>query len=176
MGNAANDKLIASAVQVIEKRFARRRHTIENTIDALDYLRLKLANLEREEFLVVFLNTRHAVISFETMFRGSVRECPVFPREIARAALRHNATAVLLAHNHPSGNPEPSHADLVLRDAIVVALRLFDIRVIDHIVIGGARHVSLNDRDAVYGTAAAVAAKTRISKGRKKSRPRKGTP
>jgi len=163
------DDLIAAAVQVIEKRFARKHYTIESPGDAAEYLQLRLAGLDREEFMVLFLDARNRVIAAETMFRGTIAGCIIYPREIARSALRRNASAVLLAHNHPSGHPEPSNADIVLTNRIVTALEILDIRVLDHLVVGGAQHVSLAERGMLYRAddGAAVARKSSKKKRRK---------
>lgn len=150
MKRATDDATIAAAVQIIEKRFARRRYTIDDSTKAADYLRLKLASLDREEFAVLFLDNKHRVIAARKMFAGTVKGCAVSPREIGREALRQNASAVLLAHNHPSGDPEPSQGDIILTERIIQALELLEIRVLDHVVVGGVQHVSLADRGMLY--------------------------
>ena len=101
-----------------------------------EYLALKLGAHEREVFAVMFLDSQHRLISFEEMFFGTIDAASVYPREVLKMALRHNAAAVIFAHNHPSGVPEPSQADKRITERLVEALKLVDIRVLDHIVVG----------------------------------------
>lgn len=107
---------------------------------------MRLAHLEREVFLCLFLNTQHQLITTEELFQGTIDASSVYPREVVKRALALNAAAVIFAHNHPSGIPEPSQADqhttLRLRDA----LALIDVRVLDHIVVGGTSTVSFAER------------------------------
>jgi DNA repair protein RadC len=101
-----------------------------------DYLSLQIGTLEHEVFCVLFLDAQHRVIQLEEMFRGTVTETAVYPREIVKEALRCNAHAVILAHNHPTGSLEPSRADERLTDNLKAALSLVDVRVLDHLVVG----------------------------------------
>ena len=100
-----------------------------------DYLRLKLGERPHEVFAVVFLDTQHRVISVEELFRGTLSQTSVYPREVVKEALARNAGAVILAHNHPSGSPEPSRADEFLTQTLKAALALVDVRVLDHMVV-----------------------------------------
>lgn len=165
-----DDKTIADAVRIIEKRFARRRYTIDEPAKAANYLRLKLANMDREEFAVLFLDMKHRVIAAKRLFMGTVRGCMVSPREICREALRHNASAVLLAHNHPSGDPEPSQADVILTHRIIQALEVLDVNVLDHVVVGGADFVSLSDRGMLYRQEAKITRRKKGGRGAAKLR------
>ena len=113
------------------------------------YLTARLRPHPHEIFACLFLDNRHRVIAFEELFRGTVDGVSVHPREVVRCALRHNAAAVILAHNHPSGDPEPSHADRLLTDQLVSALAMVEVRVIDHLVIGDGECVSLSERGLV---------------------------
>lgn len=99
------------------------------------YLRLKLAGLDYEVFHVLFLDVKNRVIAMEEMFRGTLTHTSVYPREVVKAALRHNAAGVMLAHNHPSGASDPSEADQRLTSALTQALALVDVRVLDHFVV-----------------------------------------
>ncbi|PXF30441.1 hypothetical protein WH50_15365 [Pokkaliibacter plantistimulans] len=108
-----------------------------HTADAArDYLWLQLAAREREVFAVLFLDTRHRVISYDELFFGSIDAAPVHPREVVKLTLQRNAAAVIFAHNHPSGDPAPSNADIAITRRLKEALALVDIRVLDHIVVG----------------------------------------
>ena len=109
---------------------------------AHDFLILRFATLEHEVFSCLFLDTRHRVLGFEELFRGTVDGCSVHPREVVKAALRHNAAAVILAHNHPSGDTNPSDADRRITQRLKEALSLIDVRVLDHIVVGGGETTS----------------------------------
>lgn len=101
------------------------------------YLQLVLGSKAHEAFVVLFLDVKNRLIACEELFRGTLTHTSVYPREIVKEALTHNAASVLLAHNHPSGSPEPSAADHSLTQALKQALALIDVRVLDHFVIGG---------------------------------------
>ena len=113
------------------------------------YLTARLRPHPYEVFACLFLDNRHRVIAFEELFRGTVDGTSVHPREVVRCALRHNAAAVILAHNHPSGDPDPSHADRLLTDQLVSALAMVEVRVLDHLVIGDGECVSFSERGLV---------------------------
>lgn len=110
------------------------------------YLRLHLQDLEHEVFGALFLDSQHRVLAFEELARGTLDGAAVYPREVVKRALRHNAAAVIFAHNHPSGKSEPSAADRVLTERLKQALGLLDIRVLDHLVIGEGTPVSFSER------------------------------
>jgi len=111
-----------------------------------DFLRLHFAGQGFESFVVVFLDARHQLIVVEDVFRGTLTQTSVYPREILKRALHHNAAAVILAHNHPSGSTEPSRADEMLTQTLRTTLALIDVRVLDHLVIGGNRTLSFAER------------------------------
>ena len=111
-----------------------------------DYLRVALARLEHEVFMALFLDAQHRVIAAEELFRGTLTQTSVYPREVVKRALAHNAAAVILAHNHPSGVAEPSQADELITGRLREALALVDIRVLDHIVVGDGACVSFAER------------------------------
>ncbi len=101
-----------------------------------DYLRSQLAALPHEVFACLFLDNQHRVIAFEELFRGTLDSASVYPREVVKRALAHNAAALILTHNHPSGVVEPSHSDKVLTDRLKEALALVEVRVLDHFIVG----------------------------------------
>jgi DNA repair protein RadC len=107
-----------------------------------DYLRLLLGGREQEVFLVLFLDTQHRVIATEELFHGTLSQTSVYPREVVKRALAHNAASVIFAHNHPSGVTEPSQADQLLTVALKQALVLVDVRVLDHFVVAGGQTLS----------------------------------
>ena len=114
-----------------------------------DYLKLHFAGQAHESFAVLFLDAHHTLLAFEDLFRGTLTQAGVYPREVLKRALQHNAAAVILAHNHPSGGAEPSAADRVLTDALKEALAYIDVRVLDHFVVAGNRAVSMAERGLV---------------------------
>jgi len=110
------------------------------------YLQHRLRGQARELFVVLFLDNRHRLIACEELFAGTINAAPVYPREVVRRALLHNAAAVILSHNHPSGDPEPSAADAQITEELQRALALVDIRLLDHLVVGEGRPVSFAER------------------------------
>lgn len=110
------------------------------------YLRLHLAGEQREHFAVLFLDVQNRFIAFETMFIGTLTQTSVYPREVVCAALAHEAAAVVLAHNHPSGTTTPSRADQALTHSLKSALSLVDVRVLDHVIIGRNEALSMAER------------------------------
>lgn len=110
------------------------------------YVQMHLAHKPHECFAVLFLDTRHRLICMETLFAGTIDQASIYPREVALRALRHQAASVVLAHNHPSGNTEPSPADLALTQRLQQALGLLDIAVLDHLIVAQGQFVSLAQR------------------------------
>ena len=111
-----------------------------------DLLSLKLAHLGHELFFVLFLNAQHQLLEFNEMFRGTLTQASVYPREVVKRALELQASAVIFAHNHPSGVAEPSSADEYLTQTLKAALQLIDVRVLDHLVVGRSGAVSFAER------------------------------
>jgi DNA repair protein RadC len=119
---------------------------LQNPRDSGAYLRARLRDLPYEVFGCLYLDNRHRVLAFEELFRGTVDGASVHPREVVRACLRHNACAVIFAHNHPSGVAEPSAADRAITQLLRQALELVGVRVLDHLVIGMGAPVSMAER------------------------------
>lgn len=111
-----------------------------------EYLQASLRDRQSEVFCVLFLDNRHRLISFEECFNGTIDGASVYPREIVRKAIHHNAAAVILAHNHPSGIAEPSQADVALTIRLKDALGLVDVRVLDHFIVGDGLPISFSER------------------------------
>lgn len=133
------------AIKTALKILGRRLHNgqvFDSPQAVKDYLCLKLGNLEHEVFAVMFLSSQHQMITFEEMFRGTLCQTSVYPREVVKLALKHNAGSVICSHNHPSGVAEPSRADEYLTQTLKTALAIIDVRVIDHIVVAGNTAVS----------------------------------
>jgi DNA repair protein RadC len=119
------------------------RPSLANNKEVIDYLHNELAHLPIEQFRVLYLNSRYRLICDVVHSDGSVTEAPVFPREVVKRALEEGAVYVILAHNHPSGDPTPSRADIIMTRAVTEAGRSMGISVIDHIVISSSGHTSL---------------------------------
>jgi DNA repair protein RadC len=125
------------------------RQSLGNPRDSGDYLRARLRHLPYEVFGCLYLDNRHRVLAFEELFRGTVDGASVHPREVVRACLKHNACAVIFAHNHPSGVAEPSAADRAITHELRDALQLVGVRVLDHLVIGSGEPVSMAARGLI---------------------------
>lgn len=144
-----DDQIIRRALDVLAARLRQPGAMLESPRHVKDFLVCELAQEEREVFGVVFLDGQHRVIRYERMFTGTLTQTSVYPREVVKAALAHNAAAVILSHNHPSGVPEPSRADEFLTQVLKSALALVDIRVLDHIVVGGTNTTSFAERGLI---------------------------
>jgi len=141
-GNA----IIARAKQILMGRLLAPEAYVSCPQDMIDYATLKLTERKNEAFCVFWLDNRHGVIDFEELFQGTVDGATVPPRVVVQKAMEINAFAAVFVHNHPSGNPDPSHADKRITERLREALALVDVRVLDHIVIGGGDAVSMADR------------------------------
>jgi len=117
-----------------------------SSIETRQYLRLQLEQLEREVFVVLFLDNQHRLIANETTSLGTINATSVYPREIVKAVLSHNAAAVILAHNHPSGLAEPRNADRLVTERLKDALSLIDVRILDHVVVGQGESMSFAEQ------------------------------
>jgi DNA repair protein RadC len=142
---ASLDDVYSLMMTLLEIKYLR-PDTLSSPEDVRRFLQVKLANREHEVFSVVFLDSQHRVISYEEMFRGTIDSASVYPREVVKRCLQLNAAAVIFSHSHPSGVPDPSTADKRITERLQVALSLVDIRVLDHIVIGGTDSVSMAER------------------------------
>lgn len=120
--------------------------SLSNPRATRDFLSAKLRHLEHEVFCCLYLDKRHRLIGFEELFRGTIDGASVHPREVVKLALRRNAAAVIVAHNHPSGVAEPSQADELVTQRVKEALALVDIRLLDHVIVGDGVSVSLAER------------------------------
>jgi DNA repair protein RadC len=144
-GPMSESDVLAAAEDILRRKLER-QGAIGSPRDSARFLRMRLGHLPHEEFHAVWLDTRHQVLAVDKLFNGSIDGASIHPREVVRSALRHNAAAVIFAHNHPSGNPEPSAADRVITNRLRDALTLIDVRVLDHIVIGAQETTSMAER------------------------------
>ncbi len=145
---AQADEVLSQARRVLAHR-VRRGAPMSSPAAVKDYLRLHIGTLEYEVFWVLFLDTQHRIIELKQMFRGTVAQTSVYPREVVKESLVRNAAAVVFAHNHPSGSAEPSRADEYLTHTLKTALLLVDVRVLDHLVVTCDEIVSLAERGLV---------------------------
>ena len=146
----SSDDIIAQAELILTTRLTRPSYeTFQSPTDVKTFLALRLADLKAEVFAVLFLDNRHRMLAFEPMFNGTIDGATVHPREVVRRAIEHNAAAVILSHNHPSGVAEPSQADQRITQRLTEALKLIDVRVIDHIVVGSDETVSFAERGLI---------------------------
>lgn len=122
------------------------RPALDGPADTRRFLRAQLRDRPFEVFCCLYLDNRHRLIAFEELFRGTIDGATVYPREVVRQALKHNAAALIVAHNHPSGVAEPSHADTLITQRLREALGLVDVRLLDHLIVAGPLTVSLAER------------------------------
>ena len=139
------EQVLARARRILEKRLLT-TPCLENPNQVQEYLTYRVGHMEQEVFGVIFLSTRHQILSMEEMFYGTIDSATVHPREVVKRALALNAAAVIVYHTHPSGIPEPSTADSAITRRLVDACKLVDIRVLDHIVVTQRQCVSLAER------------------------------
>lgn len=135
-------RTVKRALTLLDRHLRETGVAFTSTQAARDWLKLKMAGLEREEFMVLYLNQQNQLSAHETLFAGSISSTEVHPREVVKRALYFNAAAVILAHNHPSGDTSPSKADKTITQRLVQALQLVDIRVPDHLIVGGTQILS----------------------------------
>lgn len=141
-----DDHVIQAALAILAKRMRKVGNVLLTPESVKTYTQLKLADKPHEVFSVLFLDCKHGIIEFEEMFRGTLTQTSVYPREVALRALQLNASAVVLAHNHPSGDVQPSRADEVLTQTMKTTLALIDVRVLDHIVVSAVSTLSMAER------------------------------
>jgi DNA repair protein RadC len=146
--SSAEAKLIA-ARELVRRALVetmQERDVLDSPAQVRQYLGIMLGKRDHEVFMALFLDAQHRVIAPEEMFRGTLTQTSVYPREVVKRALAMNAAAVIFAHNHPSGIAEPSRSDELLTQALKTALALVDVRVLDHIVIAGSNAISFAER------------------------------
>jgi DNA repair protein RadC len=139
------DRIVQRALKILEERL-HYQCALTSPAAVRNYLRLLLSGREHEVFVCVWLDAQHRLISGEELFRGTLTQTSVYPREVVKAALRNNAAAVIFAHNHPSGVAEPSQADELLTRNLRDALALVDVKILDHFIVAGAQALSFAER------------------------------
>lgn len=149
MEKQAGDRTIARALKILESRLNYEGTAMNNPATTKKYLICKMGELKREVFGMLMLDSQHRVIKSTDLFAGTIDGASVYPREVVRAVLEANAAAVIFYHNHPSGIPEPSTADRQITRRLVDALALIDVRVLDHIIVGGTTTISFTERGLI---------------------------
>lgn len=137
--------VVARALKLLEHQ-VREADSMRSPGAVRDYLCVRLGDKRYEVFCVVFLDAQNRVIALEEMFRGTLTQTSVYPREVVVEALNNNAAGVILCHNHPSGVAEPSRADEALTQTLKAALALVDVRVLDHVIVAGCTSLSFAER------------------------------
>ncbi|ALU49749.1 TPA: DNA repair protein RadC [Pseudomonas aeruginosa] len=137
---------IVKMAQHLASKRLRKGQALHQPKEVFSYLQLLLQDYEHEVFALLLLDSKHRVIRFEELSRGTLDSASVYPREVVKVALEHNAAAIVLVHNHPSGDPEPSHSDRVLTSRLKQALEMVGVRTLDHIIVGAEGCVSLAEQ------------------------------
>ncbi len=162
--------VIDAALSILGRYLRQPGKALEQPAAVKEYLQLAIGSESREVFGVLYLDNQHQLIAFENHFLGTLSQTSVYPREVLRAALRHNAAAVILSHNHPSGSTNPSNADMVLTEAIRTALVHVDVRLLDHVIVAPGEALSMAECGLLWGVPVATPAEPMK---RKRGRPRK---
>jgi DNA repair protein RadC len=149
LGGPAKRAELLAVLELARRALAeqlRERAVLDSPQAVRHYLQLQLGAKKHEVFAVLFLDSQHRLLALEELFRGTLAQTSVYPREVVLRALHHHAAAVVLAHNHPSGTAEPSRADEALTQALKAALGLIDVRVLDHVIVGTGQTLSMAER------------------------------
>ncbi len=147
--NEQEKQVIEHALSILNSHFNSRDIQFTDGEYAKNYFSLQLAAEWREVFSICFLNIKNELITFKKLFWGSIAESAVYPRVIAKEALLLDASAVIICHNHPSGHVEPSHADKILTDKLLKALKLLDIKLLDHIIVSNSKTFSFAEEGLI---------------------------
>ena len=152
LGGTAKRAELSAVLELARRAMAERlkeREVFESPDAVGLYLQMQLGSRLHEVFAIIFLAVQHRLITFEELFRGTLTQTSVYPREVVMRALHHHASAVILAHNHPSGGIEPSRADELLTQTLKAALSLVDVRVLDHVIVGDGRILSMASKGLI---------------------------
>lgn len=143
--NISEEDVLYWAEKIVTKRFTRSNY-LTSPDTTREFLQIILAKEHRELFIVIFLDNQNGVLGYETLFQGTIDGAAIYPREIVKAVLDNNSASVILAHNHPSGTALPSEADKRITTRVIQALDTIDVKVLDHLVVGGVEVVSFAER------------------------------
>lgn len=142
----AEDQIIARGLTILAGRMRTDREVFASPNTVRQYCQLRLGALDHEVFAVLFLDVQNRLIEYREMFRGTLTQTSVYPREVVKECLELNAAAVVLVHNHPSGSVQPSRADEALTQTLRSALALVDVRVLDHVIVSAVQSLSMAER------------------------------
>lgn len=145
----AEDQIIARGLTILAGRLRTDREVFASPTTVRHYCQLRLGGLDHEVFAVLFLDVQNRLIEYRQMFRGTLTQTSVYPREVVKECLELNAAAVVLVHNHPSGSVQPSRADEALTQTLKAALALVDVRVLDHVIVSAVETLSMAERGLV---------------------------
>lgn len=145
-GELRPEHILREASSIMLGKIIKDKQTFSSATDAAEFLRHDLGHERNEHFAIMFLDQRHGLIAYERLFSGTINAAAVYPRVVVQKVLEHNAAAIIMAHNHPSGCPEPSASDLSITNRLRDALDLVEVRTLDHIVVSSDGHVSLAER------------------------------
>jgi len=140
------DWIVTRAMEIVERRVFLGGPPLQSPTAVKDFLRIKLAGQPNEVFAVLFLDSQFRVIAYDELFKGTVNQTSVYPRVVLSEAMKHNASAIVFAHNHPSGLTEPSNNDKVITSKLKTILNEVDVRVLDHIVVGQGEPYSFAEK------------------------------
>jgi DNA repair protein RadC len=149
LGGTAKRAELVAVLELARRALAEQlkaRAVLDSATAVKDYVQLHLASRPHEVFAVLFLDSQHRLLALEELFRGTLSQTSVYPREVALRALHHHAAAVVLAHNHPSGSVQPSRADEALTQSLTAALALIDVRVLDHVIVAPGQALSMAEK------------------------------
>lgn len=152
LGGSAKRAELLAVLELARRALAeqlKERAAFDSAAAVKDYLQLHLAARPHEVFAVLFLDAQHKLIALEELFRGTLTQTSVYPREVALRALHHHAAAVILAHNHPSGGVQPSRADEAITQNLKSALALIDVRVLDHVIVAPGQALSMAEKGLI---------------------------
>ena len=152
LGGSAKRAELMAVLELARRALAeqlKERAAFDSAAAVKDYLQLHLAARPHEVFAVLFLDAQHKLIALEELFRGTLTQTSVYPREVALRALHHHAAAVILAHNHPSGGVQPSRADEAITQQLKSALALIDVRVLDHVIVAPGQALSMAEKGLI---------------------------
>lgn len=142
---ATSSEIVDAALQILSQKI-REGDALTSPELARYFVQLKLSTLEHEVFALFLLDAQNRLIEYIELFRGSITACAVYPREVVKLAMAHNAASIILVHNHPSGSVEPSQADRQITQNLCNALALVDVKVVDHLIVGGSNVLSFAER------------------------------
>lgn len=146
--NISEEDVLYWAKDIVTQRFSRSNY-LSSPDATREFLKIIFSTEHREQFLIIFLDSQNGIIDFEILFQGTIDSATVYPREVVKSVLDHNAAGVILAHNHPSGCAEPSQADMRITERIAAALKTVEVNVLDHLIVGGTVTVSFAERGMI---------------------------